>query len=78
MLHPTRHLFVRQQNAVINSIRPHRAELGVVAPVGRNAIEELLDAAADPNDDRVPEARARLHCRSRPAVADVEGASPRI
>ena len=48
--------FVRQQNAVINSIRPHRAELGVVAPVGRNAIKELLDAAADPNDDRVPEA----------------------
>ena len=56
MLHRTRHLFVRQQNAVINSIRAHLAELGVVAPVGRNGIEELLDVAADPNDDRVPEA----------------------
>src|SRR5262247_4211215 len=56
MLHRTRHLFVRQQNAVINSIRAHLAELGIVAPVGRNGVEELLDVAADPGDDRVPEA----------------------
>jgi len=55
MLHRTRHLFVRQQNAVINSIRAHLAELGIVAPVGRNGVEELLDVVADPEDDRVPE-----------------------
>ena len=35
MLHRTRHLFVRQQTAVINSIRAHPAEFGIVAPVGR-------------------------------------------
>jgi transposase len=46
---------VRQQNAVINSIRAHLAELGIVAPVGRNGVEELLDIVADPDDDRVPE-----------------------
>jgi transposase len=56
MLHRTRHLFVRQQNAVINSIRAHLAELGIVAPVGRNGVEELLDVVADPEDDRVPDA----------------------
>ena len=56
MLHRTRHLFVRQQNAVINSIRAHLAELGIVAPVGRNGVEELLDVVADPDDDRVPNA----------------------
>ena len=55
MLHLTRHLFVRQQNAVINSIWAHLAELGVVAPVGRNGVEELPDVVADPDDDRVPE-----------------------
>ena len=55
MLHRTRHLFVRQQNAVINSMRAHLAELGIVAPVGRNGVEELLDVVADPDDDRVPE-----------------------
>src|SRR5712671_5524754 len=36
-LHRTRHLFIRQQTAVINAIRAHLAEFGIVAPVGRNA-----------------------------------------
>jgi transposase len=35
MLHRTRHLFIRQQTAVINSIRAHLAEFGIVAPIGR-------------------------------------------
>ena len=61
MLHRTRHLFIRQQTAVINSIRAHLAELGIVAPVGRNGVEELLGVVADPSDKRVPEvARACL------------------
>src|SRR5215467_10240708 len=33
-LHRTRHLFIRQQTSVINAIRAHLAEFGVVAPVG--------------------------------------------
>jgi transposase len=55
MLHRTHHLFIRQQTAVINAIRAHLAELGIVAAVGRNGVEELLDVVADPDDDRVPE-----------------------
>ena len=47
MLHRTRHLFIRQQTAVINTIRAHLAEFGIVAPVGRNGVEELLYAVAD-------------------------------
>src|SRR5262249_4760984 len=39
MLHRTRHLFIRQQTAVINAIRAHLAEYGIVAPVGRNGVE---------------------------------------
>jgi hypothetical protein len=35
MLHHTRHLSIRQQTAVINAIRAHLAEFGIVAPVGR-------------------------------------------
>jgi len=54
-LHRTRHLFIRQQTSVINAIRAHLAEFGIVAPVGRNGIEELLHVVADPNDQRVPE-----------------------
>jgi transposase len=61
MLHRTRHLFIRQQTAVINVIRAHLAEFGIVAPVGRKGVEELLDVVADPSDKRVPEvARACL------------------
>ena len=55
MLHRTRHLFIRQQTAVINAIRAHLAEFGVIAPVGRKGVEALLRVVADPNDKRVPE-----------------------
>ena len=61
MLHRTRHLFIRQQTSVINAIRAHLAEFGIVAPVGRRGVEELLNVVANPNDKRVPEiARACL------------------
>ena len=61
VLHRTRHLCMRQQTSVINAIRAHLAEFGIVAPVGRNGVEELLKVIADPSDRRVPEiARACL------------------
>src|SRR6187397_518025 len=60
-LHRARHLLMRQQTAVINAIRAHLAEFGIVAPIGRNGVEELLDVVANPSDKRVPEiARACL------------------
>jgi transposase len=55
MLHRTRHLFIRQQTAVINSIRAHLAEFGIVAAIGRNGVKELLAVVANPDDDRIPE-----------------------
>ena len=64
MLHRTRHLFIRQQTAVINAIRAHFAEFGIVAPVGRNGVEELLNVVADSNDTRVPDV-ARV-CKLQP------------
>jgi transposase len=54
-LHRTRHLFIRQQTSVINAIRAHLAEFGIVAPVGRHGVEQLLSVAADSNDKRLPE-----------------------
>ena len=55
MLHRARHLFIRQQTAVINSIRAYLAEFGIVAPVGRRGVEQLLEVVADNADDRLPE-----------------------
>jgi hypothetical protein len=36
-------------------IRAHLAEFGIVAPVGRNGVEQLLDVAADASDKRLPD-----------------------
>ena len=53
-LHRTRHLFIRQQTAVINVIRAHLTEFGIVAPVGRKGVEALLNVVTDSSDKRVP------------------------
>src|SRR5262244_255710 len=55
VLHRTRHLFIRQQTSVINAIRAHLAEFGIVAPVGRQGVEELLNVIANANDEQIPE-----------------------
>jgi transposase len=61
VLHRTRHLFIRQQTSVINAIRAHLAEFGIVAPVGRRGLEELLNVIGEASDKRLPEvARACL------------------
>ncbi len=54
MLHRTCHLFVRQRTMLINALRAHLAEFGIVAGVGRNGLERLLKVIEDGEDDRVP------------------------
>lgn len=56
MLHRTRRLFVRQRTALINAMRAHLAEFGIVAGVGRNGVERLLKIIETGGDDRVPAA----------------------
>ena len=53
-LHRTRHLFIRQQTSVINAIRAHLAEFGIIAPIGRLGVEQLLGVVSDPGDKRFP------------------------
>ncbi len=61
MLHRTRELFVRQRTMLVNALRAHLAEFGIVAGVGRNGLEKLLEVIADEEDERVPpEARSCL------------------
>ena len=56
MLHRTRQLFVGQRTTLINAIRTHLAEFGIVAGVGRNGVEVLLELIAKGEDERVPAA----------------------
>jgi transposase len=55
MLHRTRQLFVRQRTTLINAIRAHLAEFGIVAPIGRNGVEKLLQTIGDGQDARIPD-----------------------
>ena len=54
MLHRTRQLFVRQRTSLINAIRAHMAEFGIVAGIGRNGVEVLLKLITEGGDDRIP------------------------
>jgi transposase len=66
MLHRTRELLVRQRTMLVNAIRGHMAEFGIVAPVGLPRIKELLAVIADPDDCRLPPgARACLESLAR-------------
>src|SRR3974377_2209252 len=55
VLHRTRHLCIRQPTSVINAIRAHCAGFGIVAPVGRRGIEELLNVIANAKDEQITE-----------------------
>ena len=59
MLHRTRELLVRQRTMLVNAIRAHMAEFGIVAPVGIPRVKELLAVIADPQ--RYPAAACRPH-----------------
>src|SRR5437763_8862356 len=61
MQHRTRDLLLRQQTQVINALRAHLAELGIVAAQGREGVKTLLAIVADERDERLPiDARASL------------------
>lgn len=66
MLHKARELLVRQQNMLINALRSHMAELGMIAPQGRSKIKDLIAVIEDGEDESIPPlAKAAL----RPLVA---------
>jgi transposase len=61
MQHRTRDLLLRQQTQVINALRAHLAELGIVAAQGRERLKQLLAIITDEKDTRLPiDARASL------------------
>jgi len=54
MLHRTRDLMVRQRTMLVNAIRAHLAEFGIVAAVGLPRVKELLAVIANEEDERLP------------------------
>jgi transposase len=61
MQHRTRDLLMRQRTQVINALRAHLAELGIVAAQGDRGVKELLALVTDKEDPRLPiDARASV------------------
>ena len=61
MQHRTRDLLLRQRTQVINALRAHLAELGIIAAQGREGLKQLLTIMADEKDARLPiDARASM------------------
>ena len=54
MLHRARDLLMRQRTQLINALRAHMAELGIVAAQGREGVKELLKIIASEQDARMP------------------------
>ena len=63
MLHRTRDLLIRQRTQLINAIRAHLAELGLVAQKGREGLQQLMRTAADADDEALP-SDARFACQA--------------
>jgi len=61
---------MRQRTQLINALREHLAELGIVAAMGDKEVAELLTIVADERDDRLAaEARAILCLPAAPLRA---------
>lgn len=54
MLHRVRLILSRQRTQLSNALRAHLAEFGIVAPIGRLGLEQLLKVVADAEDHRLP------------------------
>ena len=66
MLHRTNELLTRQRTMLINAIRAHMAEFGIVAPTGVPQVKKLLRIIADADDARLPSiARSCLESLAR-------------
>jgi transposase len=77
-LHRTRHLFIRQQTSVINAIRAHLAEFGIVAPAGRNVSSTCSVSPLIQMINGCPSLHAPVSPRARRPTADTQGADPRV
>jgi transposase len=54
ILHRRRDLLIRQRTQLINAMRAHLAELGLVAQTGREGVEQLIRTAENIDDKALP------------------------
>ena len=72
MLHRTRDLLVRQRTALVNALRGHMAEMGIVAPQGISRVGDLVAALLGEDDAKLPKL-ARYALRGLASELEVLG-----
>ena len=60
MLHRTRDLLIRQRTQLINALRAHLAELGLVAAKGREGLHQLATIVMESCEERLSGDQVRL------------------
>ena len=55
LLHRGRERLVRQRTTLVNALRAHLAEFGVVAPIGLRNVSQLIAIVRDASDQRLPD-----------------------
>jgi transposase len=55
MLHKVRDLLVRQRTALINALRGHLGEFGIIAPQGARKVPALIEALQTAGEEVIPE-----------------------
>jgi transposase len=82
MLHRARELLVRQRTKLINALRGHCGEFGIVAAQGAPKVSDLIEVIEDPEDQRVPmlarEALGSLIGQLRMAQAQILGLEKKL
>ena len=82
MLHRARELLVRQRTMVINALRGHCAEFGIVVAQGASKVEELIAIIEDADDRRLPsvarEALGALVAQLRSAQGRIKALEARL
>ena len=54
MLHRTRDLLVRQRTMLVNALRGHMAELGIIAPQGISRVADLVAVLLGEDEAKLP------------------------
>ncbi len=82
MLHRARELLVRQRTMLINALRGHCAEFGIVVAQGAPKVEELIAIIEDADDTRLPsvarEALGALVAQLRSAQGRIKALEARL
>ena len=74
LLHRGRERLVRQRTGLVNALRGHLAEFGVIAPQGLRNVGKLIAIVRDEGDGRLPDLARQVLAVLAAQIEQLEGA----